>query len=190
MREHHRVGHVGFDGAGDQVARDDAARASVNHHQVQHFGARKHRDAAGIHLAFERLISAQQKLLAGLAARVKRSRNLRAAETAIGERASVFARERNALRHALVDDVDADLRQPVNVGFAGAEIAALYGVVEQAIDAVAVVLIILRGVDAALRGDRMRAARRILKAEAFDVDSRARRAWPRPTRRPVRCPPR
>ena len=65
----------------------------------------------------------------------------------------VFARERNALRHALVDDVDADLRQAVDVGFARAEIAALHRVVEQAVDAVAVVLIILGGVDAALRGD-------------------------------------
>ena len=73
--------------------------------------------------------------------------------------AAVLARERHALRHALIDDVDADLRQPIDVGFAGAEIAALHRVVEQPVDAVAVVLIILGGVDAALRGDRVRAPR-------------------------------
>ena len=60
-------------------------------------------------------------------------------------------------------------RQPIDVRFARAEIAALDRVVEQAVDAVAVVLIVLRGVDAALRGDAVRAARRILKAEALDV---------------------
>ena len=83
--------------------------------------------------------------------------------------AAVLAGERHALRHALVDDVDADLRQAVDVGFAGAEIAALHRVVEEAVNAVAVVLIILGGVDAALRGDGVRAARAVLEAEALDV---------------------
>ena len=78
---------------------------------------------------------------------------------AIRQRAAILARERHALRHALVDDVDADLRQPVNVRFARAEIAALHRVVEQPVNAVAVVLIILRRVDAALRGDGVRAPR-------------------------------
>ena len=50
-----------------------------------------------------------------------------------------------------------------------AEVTALHGVVEQPPDAVAVVLVILRRVDAALRGDGMRAARRVLEAEALDV---------------------
>ena len=83
-------------------------------------------------LPAQRLISAEQKLLAGLAARVKRARNLRAAERAVGEQTAVFARERHALRHALVDDVDADLREAIDVGFARAKIAAFDRVVEQA----------------------------------------------------------
>ena len=120
-------------------------------------------------LPLQRLVSAQQQLLARLPARIKRSRNLRAAERAVGQRAAVFARKRHALRHALVDDVNADLRQPIDVRFARAEIAALYRVIKQAVNAVAVVLIILGRVDAALRRDRMRAARRILKAKAADV---------------------
>ncbi len=40
--QHHRVGQVRFDLAGDQVARDDAARLAVDHDQVQHLGAREH----------------------------------------------------------------------------------------------------------------------------------------------------
>ena len=77
----------------------------------------------------------------------------------LASEAAVLAREGHALRDALVDDVDADLREAVDVGFARAEVAALDRVVEQAVDAVAVVLVVLRGVDAALRGDGVRAAR-------------------------------
>ena len=135
----------------------------------------------------QRLIGAEQQLLAGLAARIERARHLRAAEGAVAEQPAVFARERHALRHALVDDVDADLRQAVDVGFARAEVAALDGVVEQPVDAVAVVLVILRGVDAALRGDAVRAARAVLEAEALHLVARVRRATPPPTRRPGRC---
>ena len=124
---------------------------------------------AGSHLAQQRLIGTEQKLLARLAARVERSRNLCASERTIGERAAVFARERNTLRHALIDDVQADLRQSVDVGFAAAEVAAFDRVVEEPINAVAVVLIILRGVDSALRGDAVGAPRTILKAETLDV---------------------
>ena len=79
--------------------------------------------------------------------------DLRAAERAVVEQAAVLAGERHALRHALVDDVRADLGEAVDVRLAGAEVAALDGVVEEAVDAVAVVLVVLGGVDAALRGD-------------------------------------
>src|SRR2546430_6053007 len=57
-------------------------------------------------------------------------------------------------------DVDRHLGEPVDVRLARAEVAALDGVVEQPVDRVAVVLVVLRGVDAALRGDRVRAADR------------------------------
>ena len=62
-----------------------------------------------------------------------------------------------------------DFGEPINVGFARAEIAALDRVVEKPVNAVAVVLIILRGVDPALRGDAVRAARAVLVAERFHV---------------------
>ena len=127
------------------------------------------RDRAGADLALERLVHAEQQLLAGLAARVERARDLRAAERARVEQAAVFARERHALRDALVDDVDAQLGQSIDVGFARAEVAAFDGVVEQAVDRVAVVAIVLGGVDAALGGDAVRAPRAVLVAEALDV---------------------
>ena len=123
---------MGFDRAGHQIARNDPARLAVDHHQVQHLAARVHLHAAGGDLLFERLVRAQQQLLPRLSARVKRARNLHAAERARVQQAAVFPRERNALRHALVDDVDADLRQAIDVGFARAEIAALHRVIKQA----------------------------------------------------------
>ena len=158
-----------LDLAGDQVADDDAAGVAVDDHQVEHLGAREHLDRAGADLAAERLVGAEQQLLAGLAAGVEGARDLRAAEGAVGQQAAVFAGERHALGDALVDDVDADLGQAIDVGLAGAEVAALDGVVEEAVDAVAVVLVILGGVDAALGGDAVGAARAVLEAEALDL---------------------
>ena len=99
-----------------------------------------------------------QKLLARLSARIEGSGNLRAAERPVRQRSAVFARERHTLSDALVDDVDADLRQAIDVGFARAKVAALYRVVEQPVDAVAVILIVLGGVDSALCGDAVSAS--------------------------------
>ncbi len=79
-----RVGKVGADGAGDQVARDDAAGLAVDDDQVEHLGAGIHGDGAGVDLAFKRLVGAEQQLLAGLAAGVEGARDLGAAEGAVG----------------------------------------------------------------------------------------------------------
>ena len=116
-------------------------------------------------LVRERLVGAEQQLLAGLAAGVERARHLRAAEGAVVEQAAVLAGEGHALRDALVDDVDAHLGEPVDVALTGAEVAALHRVVEEAVDAVAVVRVVLRRVDAALRGDAVRATRRVVEGE-------------------------
>jgi hypothetical protein len=58
---------------------------AVDDDQVEHFRARKHLDFARPICRHKRLVSAQQQLLAGLAARVKRARHLRAAEGAVGQ---------------------------------------------------------------------------------------------------------
>ncbi len=167
--QQHRVRLVRLELAGDEVADDDPARLAVDRHEVEHFAAFEQRHGLRIHLAHQRLVGAEQQLLARLAARIERARHLRAAERAIVEQPAVLARERHALRHALVDDVDRHLREPVDVGFAGAIVAALDGVVEQAIDAVAVVAIVLGGVDAALRRDAVRAPRAVVDEERLDV---------------------
>ena len=188
--EHHGVGQVGGDLAGDQVAHDDAAGPAVDDDQVEHLVPGVHLDVAGRDLPFQRLVRAEQQLLTGLAAGVERARHLGAAERAVVEQAAVLAGERHALGDALVDDVHRHLGEPVHVGLAGAEVAALDRVVEQPVDRVAVVAVVLRRVDAALRRDRVRAARAVLVAERPDVVARPRPASPPPRRRPGRCRPR
>ena len=167
--EHDGVGQVAAGLAGHQVAGDDAAGAAVDDDQLEHLVPVVHRDGAGLDLALERLVGAEQQLLAGLAAGVEGARDLGAAEGAGVEQAAVLAGERDTLRHALVDDLAADLGEPVHVGLPRAEVAALDRVVEQPEDAVAVVAVVLRGVDAALGGDRVGAARAVLEAERADL---------------------
>ena len=167
--QHHRVGEVRVDLAGDEVAGDDAAGPPVDDDQVEHLGARVHLDVAGGDLPGQRLVGAEQQLLARLAAGVEGAGDLDAAEGAGVEQSAVLAGEGHALRHALVDDLDGDLREPVDVGLAGPEVAALDGVVEEPVDRVAVVAVVLGGVDAALRGDGVGAARGVLVAELDDV---------------------
>src|SRR5580704_11553466 len=128
-----------------------------------------HGHGAGADLLLQRLVGPEQELLARLAARVERPLDLHAAERARLEQAAVVAGEWHPLGDALVDDVDADLGQPVGVGLAGAEVATLHRVLEEAKNAVAVVAVVLGGVDAALGGDGVRAARGVVKREAVDV---------------------
>ena len=125
---------VRLDLAGEQVADDDAGAATVDDHGVDELDAVVQRDAAEPDLAGQLLVGAEQQLLAGLAAGVERAADLRAAEAAVVEQAAVLAGERHALGHHLVDDVDAHLGEAVHVALAGAEVAALDRVVEQAVD--------------------------------------------------------
>ena len=78
-----------------------------------------------------------------------------------------YSRERHALLGALIDDEIADFGQPVNVPFARTEIAPFDRVVKQSKNAIAVVLVILGGIDPALRRNGMGATRRILITKTF-----------------------
>ena len=168
-REHHGVRAVALHLTGVQMAGDDPAGAAILHDELEHLGARVDGDASLADLLSEGLVRPEQQLLTGLAPGVERATHLRAAKTAIVEQAAVLAGEGDALRNALVDDVDRQLGEPVYVRLAGAEVAALHRVVEEAEDRVAVALVVLGGVDAALRGDRMRAPGRVVEREAMDV---------------------
>src|SRR5437660_2518931 len=71
-REHYSVSGEGIDFAGAKIAGDDSLGMTINQHEVEHLSLRKHLHRAERDLPAEGLVGAQQKLLAGLAAGVKR----------------------------------------------------------------------------------------------------------------------
>ncbi len=154
---------------GLKISHDDALGVAVDHDEIEHFAMGEKLHGSRGHQARKGGVGAEEKLLAGLAARVERARDLGAAEGPVVEQAAVLPREGHSLGHALVDDVHRDLGQPVGVGLARAIVPTLDRVVEEPVDAVAVVLVIFRGVDSALRRDRMRPARAVVKHEAFHL---------------------
>ena len=167
--EQHRIAAVTLQLAGHQIAGDNAARLPVNHHQIQHFLPGEDLHLPHVDLPHQGAIGPQQKLLPSLPPRVKGAGNQCAPKRTVREQTAILPRKGHPLGHALVDDVAADLRQPIHVGLAGAVVAALDGVVKQPPHAVAVVGIVFGGVDAALRRDAVGATGRILNAKAFDV---------------------
>ena len=167
--EHDRVARHRLHRAGDEVAGDHADGVPVLEHEVEHLGALVELDVAEVHLAGERLVRAEQELLTGLAPGVERAADLGSTERPVVEQAAVLTGERDALRRALVDDVHAHLRQAVDVRLAGPVVAALDRVVEEAVDAVAVVAVVLRRIDATLRGDAVRAAGGVVEREQLDL---------------------
>src|SRR5262249_30797 len=83
--------------------------------------------------------------------------------------AAIFAGERHALLDALIDDRVGHLGQPVNVRFPGTEIAAFDRVVKKAVNAVAIVRVIFRGVNSALGSNAVRPARTVLITKRLNV---------------------
>jgi len=167
--EDHGVGGVRGDGTGDEIANDDAFGMAVDEDEIEQFGTGEHFDGVSGDLAIEGGVSAEEELLAGLAAGVESAGDLGTTEGAIGEEPTVFAGEGDALGDALIDDRAADFGEAMDIGFAGAEVAAFDGIVEEALDGIAVVLVIFSGVDASLGGDGVGASWGILEAEAFDL---------------------
>jgi hypothetical protein len=154
--EHDGVSGPRLDLAVDHVAGHDAAGATVDDDDLHHLVAGVHLDGAGRDLALQLLVGADEQLLTGLATGVERALHLNATERAGVEQSAVLAGEGNALSDALVDDVGRDLGQPVDVGLAGAVVAALDRVVEQTVRGVVVVAVVLRRVDTTLGRDGVR----------------------------------
>src|SRR5664280_3661229 len=170
--EDDRVGEPGLDRAGDHVTGHDAARLAVGDDQLDHLVTAVHRHRPCRDLTLERLVRADEQLLARLAASVEGALHLDAAEGAGVEQAAVLACEGHTLRDALVDDVGADFGEPIDVRLTGAVVAALDGVVEQPLRRVVVVAVVLRGVDATLGCNGVGAAGAVLVAEVEDVVAR------------------
>src|SRR5262249_40367256 len=96
-------------------------------------------------------------------------RHLHAAKRSIVEKSAILPGKRHALGDALVDDIETDLREPIDVGFTGAKVAAFDCVLEQTEDAVAVVAVVLSSVDPPLGGDGVRARWGVVIGKAMAV---------------------
>ena len=70
--------------------------------------------------------------------------------------------------HTLVDNIDAQLGQTIDVGFAGAEVATFDGVIKQAIDTVAIIAVVFGTINAPLGGDAMGATGAVLITKCFN----------------------
>jgi len=168
-RQHHRVGAVPGDLARLQIADDDALGVAVDHHQVEHLGVGVRLDPARADHLVERRVGSEQELLAGLTPGVERAGDLSATERAVVEQPAILAGEGHTLGRALVDDVHRHLGQAMHVGLTGAVIAALDGVVEEAMHRITIVLVILGGIDATLCGHRVGATGGIMEHEVVHL---------------------
>ena len=157
--DNHCVSCETFELTGNQVLGNDTASATVDHHDVVHFVAVEALNLTHLDLAVERAVSAKKKLLTCLTLSVECTRHLSATKRTVGKSAAVFASERYALFHTLVDDVVRYFGEAIYVGFASAIVTTLYSIVEQTVDRVAVVLIVLCSIDTTLSSDRVSAAR-------------------------------
>src|SRR5262249_12887599 len=144
---------VRADVARAQIADHDSLGPTALDNQVEHLAMRVQDDVSLADLARQGLVRAKQELLASLSTAVERARHLRSTEGTIVEQSAILARKGHALRHALINDAGTDLGEAIDIRLARAEVAPLDGVVEQAPDAIAIVLIVLGRVDAALGGD-------------------------------------
>ena len=169
--DNYGVSGKALDVAGYQVTGNDTAGTAVDDDEVEHLVAGILFYRTFLYLAVERCVCTQQQLLSRLTLGIESTRYLGTTERTVGQLAAVFAGERYALSHALVDDVVRHFGQTVYVGFAGTVVTTLDRIVEEAVYRVAVVLIVFSSIDTALCGDRVSAAGRILNTEVQHVES-------------------
>ena len=151
--ENNCMARVAGDLTGDQIANHHTNGSTVLDHDIEHFGSRVQLDLASVDLTHEGRVGAQQKLLTGGTTCIKRSGDLSTAEGAVVEKTAVLPGEGNALSSRLIDDVQREFGQTVDVGFPTPKVTTLNRVIEESINGVAIVVIVLGGVDPTLCGD-------------------------------------
>jgi len=160
-----RITRVGLQLSGHQVPDHDASGPSVHHDQIQHLASSQHGDRPCGHLTHQRAVGPQQQLLAGLPPSVEGPGDLSTSEGTVGQGPAVLAGEGHPLGHALIDDGPGELGQSVDVGLTSPEVASLDGVIEESEIGVAIILVVLGGVDATLGGHRVGPTGTVLDAE-------------------------
>ncbi len=103
------MGGIAFQVAGDEVADDDAAGATVHHHEVHHLAAGVQFHCATGNFTAQGTVGTEQQLLSRLPLGVEGAAYLCAAKRAVVQQPAIVAGKGYALRHALVDDGTTDL---------------------------------------------------------------------------------
>ena len=111
------------------------------------------------------------QLLTGLTFGIERTAHLGTTEGTVCQHTAVLTSEGHTLSDTLVDDIIADLSQTIDISLAGTIVTTLYGIVEQTIDRVAIVLITLSGIDTTLCSDRVCTTGRVLDAQVDDIET-------------------
>ncbi len=163
------MGGIGFEFPGNQVTNHDSPRFSIDDDQIEHLPAGIDFDLPLGYLAHKRAVGADQQLLTGLPLCIKGPCHLCAAKGPVVQKAAVVPGKGNALGDALVDDILAQLGQPVYIGLPGPEVTPLDGVVKQPPGGIPVVRIILRRIDSPLGGDAVGPPGAVLDAKILDV---------------------
>jgi len=170
--EDDRIGGKGFDFHGAEIhGGDAAANANVVDDRGEKRVAFELFDLAFGFVAADLFVEGVEKLLAGGGAGKGGAVIKGTAETAIVQEA--FGRAIKHDAHAIeeIDDARGVVAHTLDEGLIGEEIAAVDGVVEMLGRGVAFALLVFRGVDAALRANRMRA---LYGNDGEEVDGDAR----------------
>ena len=157
--------------ASHKVLGDDAASSAVNNHYILHLIAGEQLHLASLNFLTQRRISTEKQLLTCLTLRIERTAYLSTTERTVCQHAAILTSKGYTLCHALVDDVVRHLCQTIDVGFASTIVTAFHCIIEEAINRVAIVLIVLGCIDTTLSCDRVSATGRVLNAEVIYIEA-------------------
>ena len=151
----------------DEVSGYDTTSFAIDDNYLYKFCPGVQFNVLFIHLAHECLVCPKQQLLAGLAAGIESTAYLCPTERTVGKIPAILTGKGDPLCHALVDNVVAYLGKAINVPFPGAVVSSFYGVVKKPVNRIAIVGVVLCGIDTTLCSNGVCTARRILDSKAF-----------------------
>src|SRR6185295_16990134 len=99
---------------------------------------------------------------------------LRPAKGSVIQKTAILSRERHTLRHTLVNNVETDLGHPIDIRFTRAEVSALYRVLKEPINTVAIIAIVLGSVDTSLGRNAVCSTRTVVITETLNVITQLR----------------
>ena len=160
---------MAFDFTRDQVARNDSSCFAINFDKVEHLMTTVHFDFTTTDLPIHRRISSEQQLLTGLSFGIKGARNEYPTKQAVVEQSPIIPGKGNALGYTLVNDIGRYFCKAIYVGFSRTIITPFDGIVKQAVNRVAITLVIFSGVYSPLCRNRVCTTWRILKAKRLNI---------------------